>query len=116
MIRIFAGAALALVAAGCLIGSSTSTEYEGNYVSEETLAEIQPGMDEASVVSLIGEPSSKVQTRPGAEVWTWRYRKEKTTSGSVFLLISAESTTEDSGAVRVSFLNERVVKSWRDGR
>jgi outer membrane protein assembly factor BamE (lipoprotein component of BamABCDE complex) len=100
----------------CLIGSSSNTEYEGTYVSEETLEQVQPGMTSDSVVALLGEPTTKAVTRTREEVWTWRYRRETTSSGSVLLLVSAEKKTESSGAVRVQLRDGRVVKSWREGR
>ena len=107
-------AAVALTFAGCLVGSSTKTTHTGKYVSEKTLAQVKAGDSEASVVALLGEPTSKAARDDGSSIWKWQYSEATTRKGSVFLLIGTESTKETQGAVYVEMKDSKVAKTWRD--
>lgn len=99
---------------GCVIGSSSHTDVSGNYIGNETLAQIQPGKDQAYVLALVGDPSDKTVLTNGTEIWKWRYTEQKKSSGSVIFLLSAESNTNDVKTTYVEFKDGVVVKAWRD--
>jgi len=109
-------AALLLCASlsGCLIGSSSRTEHTGIYVSEKTLAQIQPGKDKSYVIALIGDPETKHTLDDGSELWKWSYSEEKTSRGSVIFLISSNKTVATKRATFVEFRDSKVVKAWTD--
>ncbi|MCP3917947.1 MAG: outer membrane protein assembly factor BamE [bacterium] len=103
-----------LLLPGCLIGSSTDTDYSGRYISEDTIQEVQPGASKDFVLELCGEPTSRIDSGGGAELWKWEYSQETASSGSVFLLLGSSKTSKSEGAVWVKFEDERVVRAWRD--
>ena len=84
------------------------------YVSENTLAQIQPGKDKAYVIALIGEPTSKTVIDDTTEIWKWCYTEEKNSQGHVILLISSNSHTQTQRTTFVEFGNSKVIKAWTD--
>jgi outer membrane protein assembly factor BamE (lipoprotein component of BamABCDE complex) len=106
--------AAALALGGCLFGSESRTEYQGKYVSPQTMEQVKAGQSKDFVLSLLGEPTSRTQAGNGTEVWKYAYREEKSTEGSVFLLLHSSKTTETEGAVYVELKNGRVTRTWRD--
>lgn len=102
--------------AGCVIVNADShTRYEGRYVSDETLAQIQPGATQEYVIALIGEPSSRSELSDNSEVWKWAYSKRVTSQNHVLLLFSGDSSKESAGAVYVDFGPDGLVRRhWRD--
>jgi len=103
-----------LTAGSCLIGSDTQTHHEGRRISQETLDRVQLGNSEAYVLALLGEPTSRTPVESGRQVWKWAYRTVKRSEGSVLLLVSSDSRSEDSGAVFVEFQDGAVARTWRD--
>lgn len=106
--------ALAFSLSSCLIRSDSKTESSGRQISEQTFSKVKPGHSEEYVLALLGEPSTKTPPELGTEVWKWEYSEVKKSGGSVFLVISADSTKETSGTVFVEFLEGVVVSTWRD--
>jgi outer membrane protein assembly factor BamE (lipoprotein component of BamABCDE complex) len=101
---------------GCVIVNADShTRYEGRYVSDETLAQIQPGATQEYVTALLGEPSSRNELSDGSSVWKWAYSKRVTSQSHVLLLFSGDSSKENAGAVYVDFGTDHLVRRhWRD--
>lgn len=105
---------LSLLGASCLIGSETHTHREGRRISQETLDGVRPGNSKEYVLALLGEPSRRTPIENGRQIWSWEYRTVKQSEGSIFLLASSDSKTEESGAVFVEFEGDLVLKTWRD--
>lgn len=98
----------------CLIGTSSRTENSGTYVSQETLAQIQPGKSKSYVVALIGEPTIKKIVDDGTEIWKWNYTEEKNSSGHVIFLVSTNKRSETQHTTFVEFHDSSVVKAWTE--
>ena len=111
------GAILALavmINLGCLVGGSSTTKREGNYVSQSTLGQIEPGKtSKAWIVGTLGEPTSKVELGPGHELWKYSYKETKQSGGYVFLLYAGGNTNVSDGTVFVEMQNDIVTKTWR---
>lgn len=100
---------------GCLVHSSSRTEYSGRYIGSETIKQIEPGKTKDDfVLAVLGAPTSKTQLSDGAEVWKWEYQKKKSSSGSVFLLVDADNHTESRGATYIVIRTGTVEKIWQD--
>lgn len=100
---------------GCLISSNSRTEYSGRYIGPETFAQIQPGTTNREfVLATLGEPSGKTPLSDGSEIWKWEYRKTKSGTGAVFLLLNSSDHTESVGATYVEIKNDLVTKAWRE--
>ncbi len=116
--RLVAASTLALsfgiLLPSCLIGSSSKTEYSGRYISAETMREVRPGASMDYVLAVYGEPTSRIESDDGTELWKWQYSQETHSSGSVFLIVASSKSTESEGAVWVKFENDEVVRVWRD--
>ncbi|MBX3375772.1 MAG: hypothetical protein KF678_02060 [Phycisphaeraceae bacterium] len=108
-------AVLASVMSGCLVRSSTRTEYCGRFIGPETIRQIEPGKSKDDfVIALLGPPSSKTQVSDGSEVWKWGYRKVHASRGKVFLLVSANDSTVTQGATYIVMRDGVVEKVWQD--
>lgn len=106
--------AASLTLPSCLVGSKTETEANGRFVSAETLERVSVGESKSFVLSLLGEPSLKIDSSTGGQIWKWAYSsKTKRTSG-VLLLASSSNTISENGAAYVEFQGNQVIKSWRD--
>jgi outer membrane protein assembly factor BamE (lipoprotein component of BamABCDE complex) len=101
---------------GCVIVNADShTKYEGRYVSDETLAQIQPGATQEYVLALMGEPSNRTELSDGTSIWKWAYSKRVSSQNHVLLLFSGDSSKESAGAVYVDFGPDHLVRRhWRD--
>lgn len=103
------------VLSGCLVRSSSKTVYSGRYIGSDTIGQIEPGKSKDDfVLAVLGAPSSKTQLSDGSEVWKWEYRKKKTSSGAVFLLVDADDHTETAGATYIVMRECVVEKVWQD--
>lgn len=103
-----------LLLSSCLFGADTDVSSKGRYVSEQTLAQIQPGESVAFVTSLLGEPSEKITSASGSEIWRWDYSSTTTEKGGIFLIARTQKRTSESSSTYVEFSDEVVVNSWRD--
>ncbi|MFQ5504960.1 MAG: outer membrane protein assembly factor BamE [Planctomycetota bacterium] len=107
--------ALSLPLASCLIDSSSTTNVDGRYVSDETLSRIEPGRSKDFVLALLGPASEIVDAeQEGSEIWRYSYRRETRRSGGFIFLFSTSKRVESSGTVYVEFKDGKVVESWRD--
>jgi outer membrane protein assembly factor BamE (lipoprotein component of BamABCDE complex) len=107
-------AVVVFVNSGCLVGGNSTTRREGNYVSQSTLNNIDPGKtSKAWIVATLGEPTSKTVLNPGHELWKYSYKETKESDGFVFLLYAGGDTKVADGTVFVEFVNDVVTKSWR---
>ena len=108
-------ACLCLLLPSCLAGSHTTSNHTGKYVSPDTLAQVKPGEQRATVEAMLGAPSSRVDLADGSQVWKWAYKIDSTSHGRVFLLFNTNDETTKEGAAYVEFdPNGTVVKTWRD--
>ena len=106
--------ALLLSCAGCLISSSSSQRTTGNYVSDTTFSQIQPGQTTVGwVQATLGEPTSKADADDHV-IWTYSYVEHKDSSGAVFLIFGAASSTETPHKAYVEFKDGVVVNKWRN--
>jgi outer membrane protein assembly factor BamE (lipoprotein component of BamABCDE complex) len=114
--RLLLPAALCLCigSSSCLIGTSSRTENTGKYVSQNTLAQIQPGKDKAYVLALIGEPTTKSTIDGNTEIWKWCYTEQKNSSGHVIFLVSSDKRIQTEHTTFVEFYGSSVVKAWTD--
>lgn len=100
---------------GCLVCSSSKTEYSGRYIGPETVRQIEPGKSkEEFVLAVLGTPTNRTNAADGSEVWKWDYRKKKRSSGSVFLLVNADNESESQGATYIVMRDHTVEKVWQD--
>lgn len=106
--------AAALTLPACLVGSQTQTESSGRFVSAETLGRVTVGESESFVLGLLGEPTEKIDSASGTQIWKWAYSSKTTKTGGVFLIAASSKTTSENGATYVEFEDGKVVKSWRD--
>jgi hypothetical protein len=66
----------ALLLSGCLVNSSTRTEYSRRHISCETVKQIEPGKSKSDfVLAVLGDPTSKNKLDDGSEVWKWEHKK-----------------------------------------
>lgn len=109
-----AGSSLFLMT-GCLVRSSSRTEYSGRFIGRETAKQIEPGKSKQDfVLAVLGEPTSKTPVSDGSEVWKWEYRKKEHSRGKVFLLVNADDHSETQGATYVVMRDCTVEKVWQD--
>ncbi len=106
--------AASLCLPACLIASETQTESSGRFVSAETLGRIEVGESQSLVLSLLGEPTDKIDSASGSQIWKWAYSSTTTKKGGVFLIAASTNTTSETGATYVEFEDGKVIKSWRD--
>lgn len=109
--------ALALVTlglCGCIINTDSHSQYSGKYISQQTLDQVSPGKTKEFVLAVLGEPSTKTPLSDGTEIWKWRYRNTKRSSGSVLFVFNGDSTTETETATYVLFNADLVTETWRD--
>jgi len=110
-------AALSLVAfglCGCIINTGSHSEQSGKYVSQQSFEQISPGKSKEFVLAVLGEPTSKTPLSDGTEIWKWRYRQTKKSSGSVLFVFNGDTTTETDTATYVVFKGDVVSQTWRD--
>ena len=104
----------ALFSAGCLVTSHSEQKRSGNYVSDSTLNQIEPGRTSASWVrATLGAPSSVEEPDEQTEIWKYRYSERKDSSGSVFLLFAGNDSKETTGTVFVEVRHGVVTRYWR---
>ena len=103
---------LAVMASGCLLGSSSITKYSGQFVADETLSRIKVGDNQHFVISLLGEPTSRTEV-DDLTIWKYAYTRTTTEKKSVLVVISSRNTTEITGAAYVEFdADQLVTRTW----
>ena len=106
---------LALSLGGCLIMSSDNTEIEGTQVSEETLAQIEPGTAEDLVLALLGQPTSRQKMVDSTELLRWTFRRTQKKGTAVLIIFAGSTKKEESGTIFVILNEGAVQRVWRDG-
>lgn len=99
---------------GCLITSSSSSSFSGNRVdpgAESQVVLFQTGPDQAATI--LGEPTTRVTNDAGEEVLTWRWTRQSSSSGSVFLIFGGSSNTTQEHALNIAFRDGVAVRRWR---
>lgn len=115
--RIAAAASAALILAalpGCLVTSDSSSSFSGNRVdpgAESRVVLFQTTPDEA--VTMLGEPTARATNDTGEEVLTWRWTRQSSSSGSVFLIFSGSSDTTQQHTLNIAFRDGVAVRRWR---
>jgi outer membrane protein assembly factor BamE (lipoprotein component of BamABCDE complex) len=110
----FAIALLPLVAAGCLVTSNSSEHRSGNYVSDTTFSQIQPGKTTAGWVdATLGKPTSISRLDDGTEIWKYTYTERRNSDGAVFLIFGGSNSTETNHTAFVEIKDGVVRKAWR---
>ena len=100
--------------ASCLISSDSATSVSGRYVSEQTLATIEPGKSSDYVASVLGEPTQKNTLPDGTEIWKWCYSKTTSSKTAVIFLIGSKADVTSEHTTFVEIKDGVVVKAWRD--
>ena len=99
---------------GCLVGGSSEVRQEGSYVADSTLSHIEPGKtNDAWVLATLGNPTEKTELAPNRELWKYRYKEVKSSSGYVFLIFGGSDCKETRGQVFVELQDGVVTKTWR---
>ncbi len=106
--------AASLTLPSCLVGTNTETDSKGRFVSAETLDRVSVGESKDFVLSLLGEPSEKIDSSTGSQIWKWAYSSTTKKTGGVFLIASSSNTISETGATYVEFQDNKVIRSWRD--
>jgi outer membrane protein assembly factor BamE (lipoprotein component of BamABCDE complex) len=95
------------------VTAGSNITREGNYVSEGTYAQIEPGKTtEAWVKATLGDPSS-ITEADGNSVWKYAYTVKKTSGGTVFLIFGGHSTDEMQHSAFMEFKDGIVTKKWQ---
>ena len=103
-----------LALSGCLVVGSSTHKRTGNYVSEATLAKIEPGKTtQGWVLATLGEPDKRNKLEDGTEVWCWKYTEHRESNGAVFLLFANSDEKEIRGSVFVEMKDNVVTNKWR---
>ena len=104
----------ALSSGGCLVTSHSNERHTGNYVSDETLRQIEPGKTTAAWIrSTLGAPTKVDQVEPNVELWKYSYTVHKDSSGTVFLIFAGDDSKESHAAVFVELKDGIVRRTWR---
>ena len=114
MKTLLVAAVLAGTLSGCLVMSSEKTEVEGTPVSEETLAQIEPGSPEDLAMSLLGKPTSREDLSDGTTLVKWSFRKTTKKGKAVLIIFAGSTKKEEAGTIYVILRDGKVEKVWRD--
>ena len=99
---------------GCLLATNSNTTHQGRYISETTLAKVQPGATKAEVAAHLGSPSEQSSSPEGREVWKWEYEATTTRRCTFLLIVTSARKTRSTHAVHAEFEGDRLVRTWRD--
>jgi outer membrane protein assembly factor BamE (lipoprotein component of BamABCDE complex) len=97
-----------------MISTGGHEEVSGQYVSAETLAQIQPGSTQEYVMSLLDEPTTKTVLSDGTEIWKWTYSSTASSRSSLLFVLNAEKNTKRHHNSYIQFEGGLVTKAWRD--
>ena len=113
--RVFlAGATLVLLCGtGCLVTSNTTSQHSGNYVSDATFAQIEPGKTTAAWVKATMGPPTSIANAGDVDIWRYTYTERKDSNGAVFLVFGGHDETEINHTAFVQVKDGIVVKAWR---
>ena len=114
LILTLALAMIALFGSGCLVSADSSQHRSGNYVSDETMRQIEPGKTSSGWVRATLGPPTKVDKLDGSgELWKYTYTEKKESSGAVFLIFAGHDKKETSGTVFIEVRDGVVARTWR---
>ena len=104
-----------LAASGCLISSSSATEYSGNRVGRTTLNRLEKGVStEEYVLATIGIADEIQELSDGTVLWKYKWHEKKRSSGAVFLIFGGHSSTSKDGRAYIRFTDGIVEHYWVD--
>jgi len=98
---------------GCLVSSDTTSRRSGNYISDSTFAQIEPGKTTAAWVKATIGPPTSISTVDNMEIWKYTYVERKESSGAVFLVFGGHNENETDHTAFVQIKDGVVVKAWR---
>ncbi|MBL0869189.1 MAG: outer membrane protein assembly factor BamE [Phycisphaerales bacterium] len=103
---------------GCLAGGSSRTVESGTYVHPSTLQSVKVGQStKDNVLMMLGEPSRKIKTDKGGEIWRYFYTKTKKSNGYVLFVFGGSNSESTTQTTAVRFNSEGVVDEiWRDDK
>jgi outer membrane protein assembly factor BamE (lipoprotein component of BamABCDE complex) len=103
---------------GCLAGGSSRTVESGTYVHPSTLQSVKVGQStKDNVLMMLGEPSRKIKTDKGGEIWRYYYTKTKKSNGYVLFVFGGSNSESTTQTTAVRFNSEGVVDEiWRDDK
>jgi outer membrane protein assembly factor BamE (lipoprotein component of BamABCDE complex) len=98
---------------GCLVSSNTTSHQSGNYVSDATFAQVEPGKTTAAWVKATMGPPTSIAHVNDMEIWRYTYTQHQDSSGAVFLVFGGHSETQTDHTAFVQIKDGVVVKAWR---
>lgn len=99
---------------GCLISSSSHTDYSGSYVSHTELSKLTKGEStEEFVVATLGAPTEKTVQTDGSSIWRYTWEEVKERDSAVFLVLASDSSSRREGTAFVQVRDGVVVDYWR---
>jgi outer membrane protein assembly factor BamE (lipoprotein component of BamABCDE complex) len=108
-------AAPLLALSGCLVANSSTERRTGDYISNNTWSQIEPGKTSKEWVrSVVGEPTTTTRLTDGTEIWKYSYSIHSDKSNGVFLIYGSDEKTIIDGNAFVEFKDNVVSKNWRD--
>lgn len=111
---LFVAALLTALTGGCLVTSNSNVQRSGNYVSDSTFNQIEPGKTTAAWIrATLGAPTSIDRIDSETEIWKYSYTLRKESSGAVFLIFGGSSANEDTHTAFVQLKEGVVTKAWR---
>lgn len=100
---------------GCLVSGGSKQDVKGRYISPTTIGQLEPGVTTAdNVRGLLGEPSSKVASSDGGEIWRWDYSKSTASAGTVLFLFSGADCKTDRVTTFAKVRDGVLVQLWQD--
>jgi hypothetical protein len=110
----FAGAFF-MLAAGCLVTSSSSTKESGARVSHVTLDQIRPGeTTEAWVLATAGEPTSRRAVDEHTSILRYDHVTTSSSGGTVLFLFAGGKTRQQSTSVIFEVTDGVVQRYWTE--
>lgn len=100
---------------GCLFGGHSDVRREGNYVSSNTLSQIEPGKTTSAWVrAVIGEPNEKNRLGDHEEIWKYSYSETKDSGGYILFIFETDDKKVTRNNIYVQFKDDIVSQRWQD--
>src|SRR5215212_8568137 len=92
-----------LMLSGCLVMSQKEQKMEGNFVADNTFAQIESGKTTAAwIKSTLGEPTEKTKVDgTTSEIWKYKYTERQESNGAIFLIFGGSNVKELRGTAFV---------------
>jgi outer membrane protein assembly factor BamE (lipoprotein component of BamABCDE complex) len=103
-----------LLCGGCLVTHNSNHSRSGNYVSDATLNQVQPGKTTVSWIrATLGPPTVVEKLEDGTQIWKYNYTERQDSSGTVFIFFAGNDVKETAGTVFIEIKDGIVRRTWR---